>query len=115
MFAVLHRRDDGTETLHSAGKVEHFPAIGNDAQPPKVVIDDGAYLTGGRVFVMNEKGATIGKFDLRDGHAVRGSPDRLRQAFRLGPIIGACDPFNDPGAQARHKAVTSNDGSSWSP
>lgn len=74
MFTVMHQRSDGSQELFTAVSVQHIPAsemAGNSAGVHLLCgPDEGGpgikcgHLKDGTIFVMNDKGATIGQFNL---------------------------------------------------
>ena len=75
MFTVSHEKPDGTRAFHKVIRPQFVPA--KDGQPAFVDCLDGegvegdapldvfiGQLFGGTVYIMNEKGATVGTFRL---------------------------------------------------
>lgn len=72
MFSVKHITLDGTETLHQSAYVQFKPAFdearalikhGDELSVASVALDH-MQITGGTVFVMNEAGKTVARYDL---------------------------------------------------
>lgn len=74
MFTVKHVHLDGSEELHRSTGVRFAPGSerrkctpvgGGETSPtPDTLWTDGGPLTGGTVFVMNENGKTVSRYDL---------------------------------------------------
>lgn len=78
MFTVLHQKD-GVETFHNAEKVTYHgpfaPMQQSDGYAVELVDGDvSRSLFGGTAYVMNEKGATVGRYILDHGAP---GPDRF--------------------------------------
>lgn len=66
-FTVKHIQESGHEDIYPAAKVSYQPTIGNWFS--SCFIDDGTgsslqKIYGGTVFVMNEQGKTVSRYDL---------------------------------------------------
>lgn len=73
MFTVKHTASDYIEHLYTATEVRYTPSLpvvmpGQERIPETVWLagGDAGYmpLTGGRIYVMNDHGATVAKYDL---------------------------------------------------
>ena len=76
MLTVKHVEKDGHESLVPCTSAQFYPAVvGDDATRPKVEVfgspaDGGAFYDGhatysnGKIYVMNDHGATVGNYDL---------------------------------------------------
>ena len=71
MFTIMHERPDGTEELFTANHVQYVPCTEETLGADGVhLLGEGGpgirigKLTDGRVFVMNDKGATVARYDL---------------------------------------------------
>jgi hypothetical protein len=74
MFTVQHERPDGTKTFHKVISPQFVPAKDKEGAHVECLNKDGGddapldvfigKLRGGKVYVMNEKGATVGSFRL---------------------------------------------------
>lgn len=74
MFTILHERPDGSEELFSAIEVQRIPRTQEFGSVAGVHLLSGpgegkpgvrcGRLSDGRVFVMNEQGATVARFYL---------------------------------------------------
>lgn len=74
MFTIMHRQMDGSEELFSAVEVQYIPETDGAGQTAGLHLLAGpdqagpgvrcGKLTDGTVFVMNDKGATVGRFYL---------------------------------------------------
>lgn len=80
MLTVKHIRHDGAETIDSAERVIFYAPEGMDSTPTPHVggsitaVNRGgieAEWFSGTVYVMNERGATIAKYDMGGGPAPR--------------------------------------------
>lgn len=74
MFTIMHEKDDGTQELFSAVNVQYVPPTEENgmcagvhllAAPGEATVGVRCgHLKVGKVFVMNDKGATVGKYYL---------------------------------------------------
>jgi hypothetical protein len=63
MFSVKHIREDGTEQIYAGSSVMYYPgSVGNAASV--TVPEAGCALYSGTVYVMNDAGSTVSKYDL---------------------------------------------------
>jgi hypothetical protein len=83
MFSIKHVHLDKSEEMHQSATARFTPsnrdvshAVAVSETPPTVWIDSGP-LTGGTVFVMNECGKTVARYDLGPSHV---------------PLISGIDP-----------------------
>lgn len=60
MLTIRHITSEGESTF-GVERVEFTPQHGNK---PATVLADRVSLTGGTVFVMNDRGSTVAKYDL---------------------------------------------------
>ncbi len=76
MFTVRHDKPDGSSEFHKVVRVQRIPADERKGYPPcvdcigspDVPATAGVFvgrLSGGTVYIMNERGSTIASFDLR--------------------------------------------------
>jgi hypothetical protein len=85
MFTVKHITNTYEEFLYTAETTNYVPAsakgVGNAQSGPAPVYADSVWLrgsdrdntfeiTGGRVYVMNEQGATVAKYDLEPAFGI---------------------------------------------
>lgn len=137
MFTVKHVRFSGEEELHQTVTARYTPSNRNakatevpePSETPETLWIDSGPLTGGTVFVMNENGKTVSRYDLgasmvafgRDPHLTSLSEDKLSQPKRYGPMREAlenvqglqeqrgfnpkCEPKHDPRYDKARQAV----------
>lgn len=70
MFTISHHTDNGMEMFYAAkAAVYHGPFSDSPCRQVEIVPDGNEaaiFLTGGRVYVMNESGRTVGTYILGD-------------------------------------------------
>jgi hypothetical protein len=92
MFTILHKRSDGTENIFKAVQVQFLPFTAEFGEAAGLHLNCGpgqadgdpsvryGRLLDGAVFVMNDKGATVAKYDLDVPHHPPPLPDKCEAA-----------------------------------